>query len=338
MKPDKILFFKLGAIGDAVMTTPLIRQTKKNYPQAKLDYLIGEYSASVLEDNKYLNKVLRFDERTFLKMWIFSWLWLIRTMRKGNYDMVFVLDRHWIFNFTAFISGIPLRIGFDREGKEGRFLTRKVFYGPPRHDIFCYLDLLKAVDGEVDYEDLKEDLFLSGKDKVFALRYWKEHNLNGKRVAAVAPGGAVNPGQSLSAKIWPTDRYIEVMKSLKQKKYMIILIGAATDKGFEKQIMQEVEVLSLVGNTSIKESGAIMQMADLVICNDSGPMHIAEAVNKKVISLFGPTDPRKLAPLWKESKYLWKLKEPTYDIYGRHHGSGNEINKITVQDVLKCIK
>jgi lipopolysaccharide heptosyltransferase II len=338
MKPNKILFFKLGAIGDVIMTTPLIRQTKKSFPTAKIDYLVGEYSAPVLEGNKYLNKIIRFDEKTFVKMYIFSWLWLIGKIRRRHYDLVFVLDRHWIFNLTAYLAGIRTRVGFDRLGKEGKFLTHKVYYGPPRHDIYCYLDLLKALGGMVNYKDWKEDLFLTIKDRAFALTYWKKHNLRGRKVIAIAPGGAINPAQSLPAKIWPTDRYVELIRRLKKKGYEIVLIGAATDKGFEKQIIQKVNVLSLIGKTNIKQSAAIMQKASLVICNDSGPMHIAETVNKKIISLFGPTDPRKLAPLWKESKYLWKLKKPTYDVYGKHRGSGNEINKITVEDVLRCIK
>ncbi len=153
----KILVFKIGALGDVIMTTPFLRQLRKNYPDSKIDYLIGRYASRSLEGNKSVDEIIEFDENIFYKKKIAGWIKLIKDIRERRYNMVFVLDKHRFFNITAKMSGIKERIGFDRNG-EGVFLTRKVRYGPIRHEVHYYLDLLKA-DGKIpDYKDIKTEI------------------------------------------------------------------------------------------------------------------------------------------------------------------------------------
>ena len=136
----KILLFKIGAIGDTLMTTPLIRQLRNNFPDAQIDYLIGEHSYGVLDANKYLDNIIKFDEKIFFEKYFIKWMKLIFKIRKESYDVIFVLDKHWIFNLVSFLFRIKKRIGFDRFG-EGKFLTYKVPYFGRKHEIFYYLDL-----------------------------------------------------------------------------------------------------------------------------------------------------------------------------------------------------
>ncbi len=336
----KILLFKIGAIGDVLMTTPLIRQLRKNFPDAKIDYLVGDYSKVILKRNKYLDKILTFDSMIFVKKKIFKWIKLIRSVRKRRYDVIFVLDKHWIFNLTAFLFGIKRRIGFDRLGKEGIFLTDKIYYGPVRHEIFYYLDLLKAFGGKTNYKDWKMDLFLSKEDEEFADKIWRKYKLKGKKVVGVAPGGGKNPGQFLSIKIWPWQNYSKLIEKLIEMGKYIILVGGDDDKEIAKKIMnktnQTKKAINLIGNTSIKQSAAIIKKCCYFICNDSGAMHIAASVNDRIISLFGPTDPRRLAPLYNSSNHIWKEKKACYDIFGNSKEcKGDEIKKIKTEDVIK---
>ncbi|WP_423792409.1 glycosyltransferase family 9 protein [Methanocaldococcus indicus] len=315
----KILLFKIGAIGDTLMTTPLIRQLRKNFKDATIDYLIGKYSYGVLEGNKHLDNIIKFDEDIFFKKDFKEWLKLIFKIRKRRYDTIFVLDKHWIFNLTAFLFGIKKRIGFDRFG-EGKFLTYKVPYFGRKHEIFYYLDLLKGLRIEPNYEDWEMEIFLSEKDLDFAERFWDENNLNDKVVVGICPGGARNIGVGDDdLRRWDSKKYIELIKKLKEKGFEVLLIGGKTDKGIEKTILKEVKCISTIGKTSLKESSALLKKCDVVVCNDSGPMHLAASVNKKIISIFGPTHPSEKAPLHKESKYIWKQIgcNPCYDLWGR---------------------
>ncbi|NPA39622.1 MAG: glycosyltransferase family 9 protein, partial [Thermodesulfobacteria bacterium] len=287
----KILLFKIGAIGDTLMTTPLIRQLRNNFKDAIIDYLIGNYSYEVLEGNKYLNNIIKFDEGVFFKKDIKEWLKLILKIRKRKYDVIIVLDKHWIFNFTAFLFGAKKRVGFDRFG-EGKFLTYKVPYFGRKHEVFYYLDLLRGLGVEPKYNDWQLEIFLSNEDLKFAENFWNENNLNEKVVVGVCPGGAVNVGvENDDLRRWDVKNYIELIKRLIKRGFKVLLIGGKTDKSIERNILKEVNCLSMIGKVSLKKSAALLRKCSIVICNDSGPMHLASTVNEVIISIFGPTNP-----------------------------------------------
>lgn len=344
---EKILLFKLGALGDVLMTTPFIRQLRKNKPDSKIDYLIGRSFVSVLEGNKNLDEIIPFDDAIFFKKKIISLIKLIRQIKKRKYDMIFIFDRHWIFSFVGKRFGIRKRNGFYRDEKSKKYLTEYVKFKEVRHEIYYYLDLLKKIYIKPDYSDNKIDLFIEKKEIDFVKNEFKKYNL--KNVIAVAPGGGINPGQRLKEKIWDINNFIELINKLISKGNDIILIGGKTDieKGkiisekinYQNNNINKIHIKKLYNfmGVSIKQSASLISLSDYLICNDSGPMHIGASVNKKIISIFGPTDPRRVAPLWLESKYIWKEKEPSYNIYGKLINGKDSINKVKPNDVIKLI-
>ncbi len=342
----KILLFKIGAIGDTLMTTPFVRQLRERYPDATIDYLIGSASKDVLIGNKNLNKIIPFDESIIFKRRIKEYFALIRKVKKEHYDKVFVLDKHWAMNFSAKMFGIKERIGFDRLGKEGKFLTKKTYYGNDKHEIHYYLDLLKADGIRPDYKDTRMDLTLSKNDIKKAESIWKKNSLE-KGVVCIIPGGGNNPGESSGIRNWPIDNYTELIKRLVSKGHQVVLIGGKSDKELSKNILENKNIrksiLDLIGKLSLKESAAVISKCDVVVCNDSGPMHLAACVNNNVISLFGPTNPKRKAPLLKESHSIWKGKkhyDKNYELFGKtpDRRAIESMRKITVDDVLKYIK
>lgn len=343
---EKILLFKIGAIGDTLMTTPFLRQLKKSYPKARIDYLIGNASKDVLIGNQNLNKIISFDESIIFKKKLKEYFNLISKIRKEKYDIVYVLDKHWALNLTSKMFNIKERIGFDRLGKEGRFLTKKVYYGNDKHEIHYYLDLLKAEGIKPNYSDTKMDLKLSKEDTKKAETIWKKNSLNNKKVICVIPGGGNNPGESTGIRNWPIYKYIGLIEKLLSKNYKIILIGGKSDEKLSDIIVENIKnknIINLTGKLKLKESAAVISKCDYVVCNDSGPMHLAACVNDKIISLFGSTNPVRKAPLLKNSHAIWKGKkeyDPEYELYGKMPGKKaiDSIKKITVSDVLKFIK
>ncbi len=311
----KILVFKIGALGDVLMSTPLLRQLRKNYPNAQIDYLIGNSSSIILKDNKNLDNVLKFEESIFLKKKFFKYFELTKKIKRRKYDVIFVLDKHWIFNLTAKLFIIKQRIGFDRFGKEGVFLTKKVHYEKIRHEIFYYLDLLKEQGGKVNYADFKMDIFLSKKNKEFANTFWKTNSLLKKKVIGIFPGGG-NPADKWShLRLYPVKGYISIIKKLLKNHSIILLGNGSSDDTLSKFILSKIKnksLFSLVSKTSIHETAAISAKCFKVYCNDTGGMHIAAAVNKRIHSFFIVTHPLKKAPLWNESQFYWK-NEKMYD-------------------------
>jgi lipopolysaccharide heptosyltransferase II len=335
----KILLFKTGALGDLLMTTPLLRQVRRRFPHAGIDYLAGGSFTRILEGNPNLDGIVAFPEEVFFRRDLTGFVGLVRRIRRKRYDMIFVLDRHWVFPLSAFLFGIGRRIGFDRSGREGILLTDRVRFEAVRHEVRYFLDLLGNV-AEPEYDDVSMDFYPGPDDEEFADRFYSGHGLAEKQVVCLAPGGGVNPGQEMAAKRWPAQRYAELARLLLGEGFSVVLAGGAVDRPLEKAILSGIDVPSAVGAT-LGGSAAIMRKAFAVVASDGGPMHLAAAVNDRVVSLFGPTDPRRLAPLT-GYRYLWKPGEcgPCYDLYGRIPSCGRShscMEAISSEEVLEAV-
>lgn len=335
----RILLFKVGALGDLLMTTPLVRQLRRRFPDAGIDYLAGKSFTRILEGNPNLDGVVAFPEEIFFRGDLPGFARLVRRIRRKRYDMIFVLDRHWVFPLSAFLFGIGRRIGFDRRGREGILLTDRVRFEAIRHEVRYCLDLLGKV-AEPDYDDVSMDFFPDPDDGDFADRFFSGHGLAEKQVVCLAPGGGVNPGQEMAAKRWPAERYAELARLLLDGGFSVVLVGGAVDRPLEERILSGIDVPSAIGAT-LGGSAAIMGKAFAVVASDGGPMHLAAAGNDRVVSLFGPTDPRRLAPL-NGYRYLWKPGEcgPCHDIYGRVPACGMSpscMEAISAEEVLDAV-
>ena len=336
----KILLFKIGALGDLLMATPLVRQLRRRFPSARIDFLAGRSFAGVFARNPHLDGVVEFPEELFFRRDLRGYVRLVGRIRKARYDTAFVLDRHWVFPLTAFLFGAARRVGFDRMGREGVLLTDRVRFEAVRHEVHYNLDLLAAVDTAA-YDDASMEIFPSGEDVAFAERLYREPGLAGKPVVALAPGGGANPGQDMPAKRWPVARYVELARLLMAAGYGVLLVGGRTDETLARTILAEAGGVSGVGAT-LGGSAELFRRSHAAVCSDGGPMHLASAVGARVVSLFGPTDPRRLAPL-NGYACLWKpvSGEPCYDIFGRlgrEEEALESMRRITPGEVLAIIE
>ncbi|MCK4669668.1 MAG: lipopolysaccharide heptosyltransferase II [Nanoarchaeota archaeon] len=296
-----ILIFKTGAIGDVLMTSPFLRVLRKKYPKAKITYYVGKWSKPILKDNPNIDKIVAFDDKIVFQKRFFKILWLILKLRRKNFDICFDLEKSYLFHLLIYLAGIPIRAGLDRKG-EGFLNTINVPYGAITHEVDTYLNLAKIVGAEVPQKpDL--ELNLSKHDIRFAEKFLKRNKIKRTdKIVGIIPGGAKNPGQEVSSKRWLKERYKELAKTLKKKGWKIIILGGPSDKDLVSDFLE----YPIMMDSSLKEMGGIMKFCKYIICNDSGPMHIAEAVGPKVIAIFGPTDPRKWGPYSKKHTVIWK--------------------------------
>lgn len=317
------------------MTTPLIRGLAKN--NIKVDYCVGNYSKGGIAGNKYLNQIISFkDEEIYGKNKKLSEIIkLIKQIRKENYDIIFVLDKSWIAGVFVSFCG-KFRIGFDRYG-EGFANNLNVKYGPVKHEREYYAELAKFLG--IKIKNLDIDLFLKKEDKEFANDLFKKHNLH--NAIGIIPGGAKNPAVGVDdVRRWPLKNFAELVKKIKQP---IILIGGPDDKEIAQYVIKESgkkDIINVVGKCTIPQSAAIMQKCSKLVCNDSGPMHMASALNKHVISIFGASNPARKAPIAKESVAIWKdqdIYEEDYEVYGIQPKNKQFMKRIKVEDVLKYL-
>ena len=338
---NRIIVFKTGAIGDVLMSTPFLRALRKRFPNAQIDYWIGRWAKDVLEGNENINNLLTFGQNIFFKKNIFGLISLLLKIKKQRYDMAFVLDKLWVINYFINLSGIPKRVGFDRNG-EGWPNTINVKYGPVKHEIDYYLELAYKV-GASNEKDKSLEVNLSKGDRRFAVNFILKNSLSRKKIIGLAPAGGGNPGQKGSFKRFPKEKYINLIYALIKKGFRIIFFGSKSDVKYNDYIKSRIQdsILDITGKTTIKHSIALMKYLNYFICNDSGPMHMASAAGCRVISIFGPTDPRRLAPLNKGSVYIWKPTkyDPCYDIYGRRHNTAHDcMSNLSENDILRLIR
>lgn len=315
----KVLLWKVGALGDVVMTTPLVRQLRRQLPQARIDYLVGRASRTVLEGNPHLNAVRSFDEAILFGARV-DRLGEILTLLRG-YDLVFVLDKHWIFGWLARLAGVPRRIGFRRRAVEGWPHTRRVPYGALRHEVDCYLDLAEAAGLPVDRQDRRLELPPAPPFEM-APPY----------VVAINSGGN-NPGEASEVRKLPGALFAGLVQQLAART-RVVFLGAPQEHAAYQPLALRHGAQNLCGATSLPQAWSVLAQAQAVYTTDTGLMHMAAACNDRVVAVFGPTHPaRKLPPgataVWGDEA----IHDPRYERYGRLP-QGRFFERVTVEEII----
>jgi heptosyltransferase-2 len=306
----KILVIKIAAIGDFLMATPALRALKMNPDVTAVHLLAGRTIAAVVRDNPDIDKIFYADDRRIfhgkglakvVEVLKVSW-----RLRREKYDVGFNFHRDWRFNIILFLSGCKRRIGFAR-GRKPFLLTEAVAIEGVKHHIFHYCDLVKRLG--IFCLDFKMTFPLSAVDvEAAAEKFLKPANLDDFIV--LAPGGAANVKEEMDSRRWPGGNFAALAGLFLGAGRRVVLLGSGSDAAIAARIKAEQPaVVDLTNKTSLAEAAALLKKTRLVVCNDSGLMHLAAAVGARVISIFGPTHPGEKKPLNQGSVAVWKGEE-----------------------------
>jgi ADP-heptose:LPS heptosyltransferase len=315
----KILLWKIGALGDVLMTTPLVRQLRRAWPAATIDYLVGRSCAVMLHGNPHLDEVRTFDESVLYKAQAARLPGVVRQLR--GYDTVFVLDKHWIFSVSAWAAGVPRRIGFERRRAEGWLHTRRVPHGHLRHEIDYYLDLAEAAGVPVDRSDVALELPAAAPCELPPAPYFVLVNAGGN-----------NAREQSTVRRLPDAVFNDLVEHCAGRG-QVVFIGSA-DEAERYRPWSGAATRNLCGRLTLPQVWAVLQGARHVYTTDCGLMHMAAAVNRQVTAIFGPTHPLRLCPpgiawVWRdEDRY-----DPRYEQFGRVP-RGRFYERLTVHDIL----
>ncbi len=340
IRPTRICIFKIGAIGDVLMSTPMVHALRQRYPKARIDYWTGQWSAKVLHGNRDLDSVVAFDDATFFKKRVDLVIRLARQIASQRYDAMLLLDKHWSLGTFGRLCNVPVRIGFDRNG-EGFAHTITVPYLPVKHEVDYYLELAYKANAK-KVRQPKLELALSQHDRIFAERFLKQHNLSPGKTVCIVPGGAKNPGQNMPIRRWPTEYFAIVAQALAREGWRILLVGKSPGDDDTLPVMLQAvpDAVNAIGDFTLQQSAALMKKCRVVICNDSGPMHLAAAVNTPTVSIFGATDPHRKAPRGPNHLWVWNpvdcVRAEAYGEYNEHHLVEN-ILKVQPRHVLRAV-
>ena len=321
MPKPKILIFKLGLLGDVLMTTPFVRQLRRMYPEAEIQYWVGRSYGAALVGNPHLSSVVEFEEQIFFRRDVREIYRLWRKLRSERFTVAFFLGKHWIFNALARSLGIPRRIGFVREPISRLFLTEAVRYFDIRHESYYYLDLLTFC-GMPEFSDTKMEVALSPETEQCVDRILSERGLH--EFVGVINSGGNNAGETQFARRLPDDFFEKLVNALARHN-SVLLIGNRADCAYYSRFTFPTNVQNLGGALSFHESLALMKRASRIFTTDCGGMHMAAVVNDRLTTFFGPQHPRRTAPLLPNVEIIWAHSDrysPEYSLYNCRPDTG----------------
>jgi len=299
MSFKKILIINPYGIGDVLFTTPVISNLRLAYPQATIAYLANQRTADFLKFNSDIAQVFIYERDEFVGKPLKYWE-LFNSIKQQGFEVVFDFSLNSSFGFLSFACEINKRVGFDYR-KRGLFLTDRLpMLGfEEKHVVEYYLDLLRMV--QIPVRSLPMKLDIPALDIQWAQGWLNAHKIDpaSKPLIAVLPGGGASWGNAAKHKRWSASNYAHLIdKIIENFDAAIILMGDSR----EEELCREVISLAhfplhfAVGETSVLGLAALLKECQGAIVNDGGPLHVAAAVGKKTVSIFGPVDPLVYGP------------------------------------------
>jgi lipopolysaccharide heptosyltransferase II len=281
--PEKILIIRLSSIGDVLLTTPVIRLLKIKFPGSKIDFVIKKEFAQVLADHPQVHRFYIFDNHTENS----SLRAIKKEIRHQQYDLVIDLHKNIRSYFLTIGSRAKMILHYNK-GIVPRFFYVKFklrFFKEIVPAYLKYINSLQPYEIEDDHQGLEFYVDADVKNQVKQKygNFWHETN---QSIIGIAPG-AHHP-----TKRWTSEGFSAVINYLVDKgNYKIILFGNLDDRKIVASlaIHSSQNVLNTAGELSLCETGALMDFCDLVVTNDSGLVHLASALKKKVVAIFGST-------------------------------------------------
>lgn len=289
----RILFVKFWGIGSIILTEPALRYLRKKFPAAQIDFLTLAQNRELFALMPHVDQVYVLDFKR-LEKFLLSAGRLIAQLRRQKYELIF--DAEFFANFSALFSRLlnPRRLlGFSRpHSVKNRLLDRAVPFLDDEHATRNFLRLVK-IDGDKTASREKSIV------PCLALPFSLSRNLR--------PTVIMNINASVLAleRRWPQERFVHLAKwLLRRYEIDIILIGSRVEKKYTLAVAQEIaspgRVHNLAGALNLMELAELIVTAALFISNDSGPLHLAAALQKPVVGFYGPETPKRFGPLCDE--------------------------------------
>ncbi len=278
-------------IGDAVLALPALEQFRQNSPGMELWVAAHGWVRDVFEGHPRVDGTIALPPLSGWNAFSTS----VRLLKPHGFDAGLLLTNSFSSALLFTAAGIPERWGYSRDGRR-LLLTRSLrpeSKPPPNHQVFYYMHLISALG--FGSSNPKLSLPLTEQDLRSSQVLLESRGVDPEKKRVV-----LNPGAFFgAAKRWPPERFSELAVRLqKSLDAEILVIGSSEEEPLARVISdgmtKKAHVLN--GATSLRTLAAVLSTADLVVSNDSGPMHIANALKTPLVAIFGPTDPRLTGP------------------------------------------
>jgi lipopolysaccharide heptosyltransferase II len=304
----RILLIRPDHLGDVLLTTPAVRALRATLPRAEIHALIGPWSANVIGNYDEVDQVLTLPFPGFSReapddlgspyrlVWRAS-----RQLRRIGYDSAIVFrPDHWWGALLAFLSGIPERIGYNLPDT-APFLTQRV---PFRHEhaVMQNMRLAQRWTGATNARDALYSFPIEPMDRGYIDGYLQEWD--------IAPDSSlicIHPGTGTWVKHWEEARWATIADTLKEEFGLpVVFTGSDGELQMVRRIAGQMRhrPCIMAGETKIGQLAALYARALVVLGPDSGPLHLATAVDAPTVTLFGPADPHEFGPWGSPDRHI----------------------------------
>ena len=298
----RILVIEPKNIGDVVLTLPFLAQIKALCPDAEITFLANPFARQLFAGTDFVDEFidtnLGWSERaTRYNPLAYNWKELLRLRRElplQGYDLAFKCCMHIREHIVIGLSGARRRIAYAFGLGDSVLTDRVPVRDPNRHKVADWLELAAQVAPPVHAASPR--LVVSQSEREWAAAY-----LSSRGIASTSTLVGVHPGASVPAKQWPLNRFHEVARTLTQRKDIRVL--AFVDPAGYGASLGEIEGV-VAAQVSLRQLMALIERCRLLVCNDSGPMHIAGALGVPTVAIFGTGINLWFAPLGEGHRLL----------------------------------
>jgi heptosyltransferase-2 len=297
---ERVVVRGVNWVGDAVMTIPALRELRRVLPHARITLATRSWAEGLFADAPFLDEILIYD-RTPRSLRAVARQ--TREWRRRRFDLALLFQNAFEAALIAAAARVPVRMGYATDGR-GALLTHPLAvpqWRDSRHEVFYYLNLVAELErllygsSEVEEREPRFSLNVSDERRAQALQLLSSLGVNPTgAIVAICPGST-----NSRAKRWPAISYAELGdKLIKEAGANVLLIGSPDelDVSLEVEKNMRQRPFTMTGKTDLAQAVAILSLADLLITNDTGPAHIAAALDRPTLVIFGPTDPRTTRP------------------------------------------
>jgi heptosyltransferase-2 len=299
----KILIRSPNWVGDAVMSLPAVSSVCAEFPEAEIVILAKPWVGDLFQEHPRIRKVI-----LYRSPGVHEGVWgrwrLSRELKPERFDLAIHLPNSMESALISFLAGIPLRVGYDTDGR-GIFLTHRIPVNGKvkrEHQVEYYLHLIRSLG--IQTLERIPSLRISPGRKQEAEDILKSVSGGNRPFVGISPGA-----QYGSAKEWFAERFGELaLRISREIGARLLILGSAGDRVSASRI-EEIAgsaVIDFAGKTTLAQALALISRCRVFVTNDSGLMHAASALAVPLVAIFGSTDPRRTGPLGRHSRVVYR--------------------------------
>jgi ADP-heptose:LPS heptosyltransferase len=301
----RILCLVPGGIGDQLLFFPTLETLKQQYPQSSIDVIVEPRAKVAYRICKFVHEVLIFDFKD--RNGLADYLNLLGIIKDREYDMAITLGQRWTVGFLLWLNGIPTRVGY--QSKSSWFINYPAPLNTDQYAASMYHDLLKGLNINTPCPPIQ--IKLTETDLKWAIAEQKDLNVKENEYLLIHGGSSQLAKLKGIDKIYPVEKWQQVLTQIQEQRpeLPIVVIQGPEDQEFITQLKAVSPSLKVIEPLDLAKLGAFIAGAKLMLCTDSGPMHLSVGVGTKTIALFGPTEVKKLLPS-NQNQYIG-IQSPT---------------------------